>query len=347
MAGAMELGRAADLYHRLKVMSCPHLEGIYLTEPQSMHDLLCTPSAHRLDILEWICTRVYPPLQDQFSALKESQTDLKVKEMVRLGFELLLCSSEDLDLIKGNASSQKQLSFIGQLMDIIQNPGTLASNLAAEPASLGPDKTFVNCVRENEELLKGLFSSSQFQATLYPECNPWPADIKPLLLNEEPLQKRALQPSKENVMSDSLEALQKISSTLQALKEECVFLNSSVPGSDTIMQSLRLALTDFYQLIAAFTQVYENEFQDHCGRPAPHLSPSGPLFQSVHRSLSICSKELEAIAQFTETSENIVEVVRKRQQSRESWGGSRFATLHEKIKELKQNYEAFQGSLQE
>lgn len=346
MAGVMEHRKAADLYHRLKVMSCPSLEGMYLTEPQSMYDLLCTPSAHRLDILEWICTRIYPPLQDQFSSLKESQVEIKIKEMVRLGFELLLCSSDDLDLIKGLASPQKQLSFIGQLMDIIQNPGTLASNLTAEPVSVGADKPFVNCVRENEELLKDLFSSSQFQATLYPECTPWPSDLKPILLSEEPIHKRTIQPSND-VMNESLEALQKISSSLQALKEECVFLKSSVPGSDTILQTLRLALTDLYQLIATFTQVYENEFQDHCGHPAPQLSPSGPLFQSVHHSLNICSKELEAIAQFTETSENIVGVVRKREQSKNSWGGSRFTTLHEKIKELKQNYEAFQGSLQE
>ncbi|CAH2316511.1 Hypothetical predicted protein [Pelobates cultripes] len=346
MAGVMEYRKAADLYHRLKVMSCPCLEGIYLTEPQNMYDLLCTPSAHRLDILEWICTRVYPPLQDQLSSLKESQVDVKVKEMVRLGFELLLCSSDDMDLIKGLASPQKQLSFFGQLMDIIQNPGTLASNLTAQPVSLGTDKTFVNCVRENEELLKDLFTSSQFQTTLYPECTPWPADLKPILLTEEPIHKRTLQSNKD-VMSDSLEALQKISSSLQALKEESVFLKSSVPGSDTILQTLRLALTDLYQLIAAFTQVYENEFQDHCGHPTPQLSPSGPLFQSVHRSLSICSKELEAIAQFTETSENISGVVRQREQSKDTWGGSRFTTLSEKIKELKQNYEAFQGSLHE
>ncbi|XP_053329575.1 HAUS augmin-like complex subunit 7 [Spea bombifrons] len=347
MAGATDLRNAADLYHRLKVISCPCLEGCYLTEPQTMYDLLCTPSAHRLDILEWICTRVYPPLQDQFSSLKESQSDVKIKEMVRLGFELLLCGSDDLDLIKGHAPPQKQLSFIRQLMDIIQNPGTLASNMTMEPAAISADKSVVNCVRENEELLKDLFFSPQFQATLYPECTPWPADLKPLLLSEEPTHKRPLQSSKDCVMGESLEALQKISASLQALKEECEFLNSSVPGSDTILQTLRLALTDFYQLIAAFTEVYDHEFQEHCGHPAPQMSPSGPLFQSVHESLTVCSKELEAIAQFTETSENIAEVVRKRQHSKESWGGSRYTTLYEKIKELKQNYEAFQGSLQE
>ncbi|XP_073456569.1 HAUS augmin-like complex subunit 7 [Aquarana catesbeiana] len=127
---------------------------------------------------------------------------------------------------------------------------------------------------------------------------------------------------------------------------KCTFLCSPVPGSETIIQTLKLAMTDFHQLIAAFTQVYENEFQEHCNHPAPRLSPCGPLFQSVHCLLESCSKELEAVAQFTATSNTITEVVRKRQQTKESWGGGSIATLHEKIKELKHNYELFLSALQ-
>ncbi|KAM4695676.1 HAUS augmin-like complex subunit 7 [Rhinophrynus dorsalis] len=346
MAGGSELEKAAELYARLQEMSCPCLEGVYLTDPQNVQDLLCTSSIHRLDILQWIFTRLYPPLQEQFSSLKESQADIKVKEMVKVGFDLMLCHADDLDLIKGNASPSKQLCFMEQLLDIIQSPGTISSNVSAESASHSTEKNLMSCIRENEDLLKELFSSPHFQATLNPECNPWPADLRPVLLTEESLQKRTLHSNKGNVMSDSLEALQEISSSLQALKEECVPLCSPVPGGDTVLQTLRLALTDFHQLLATFTQVYENEFKEHCGHQAPQLSPCGPLFQSVHQSLSVCCKELEAIAQFKETSENIVEVVRKRQQSKESWGGGSIATLYEKIKELKQNYEELQGSMQ-
>ncbi|MEE6505761.1 hypothetical protein FKM82_005649 [Ascaphus truei] len=346
MAGVLELGKAAALYQRLTELSCPSLRGLYLTDPQSMQDLLCTPSVHRLDILEWMCSRLYPPLQDQLSSLKESQTEVKAKEIAKLCFDLLLCHSDDLDLIKGRVTPHKQLQFIGQLLDIIQSPGNLTNNASADTTSHSADKPLPARVLENEELLKELFSSPSFQSSLNPECRPWPADIKPLLLTDELLQKKTLHSGTENVLSDALEALQKISATLQALKEECVFLCSSVPGGDTVIQTLKLALTDFHQLIAAFTQVYQHEFQEHCSRAAPPMNPAGPLFQSVHQSLSVCSKELEAFAQFTETSEQIVEVVRRRQHCREPWGSNSMMTLYEKIQEVKQNYEAFRGSFQ-
>ncbi|XP_068090659.1 HAUS augmin-like complex subunit 7 isoform X1 [Hyperolius riggenbachi] len=344
MAGGTEKRRAAEIYKRLQKMGCPFLEGVYVSEPQSIHELLCTPSVIRLGILEWICTRVYPPLQEQFSVLKESEGDTKMKEMAKLGFELMLCGDVDLDLIKGLAHSGKQLSFMGELLDIIQSSPSLCSNSELESTSQGTDEAFVTYAHETEELLNELFSSVHFQATLTPECNPWPADLQALLLPEE-AQERKLPSGKDRTHGDYLKELEKISTALKDLKEECTFLCSSVPGGETVIQKLRLALTDFHQLIAAFIQIYENEFREHCGHPAPQLSPSGPLFQSVHTLLTYCTKELEAISQLSDTSDTIAEMVRKRQQTKESWGGGSTATIYEKIKGLKQVYETFLNSL--
>ncbi|XP_063792406.1 HAUS augmin-like complex subunit 7 isoform X3 [Pseudophryne corroboree] len=190
MAGDAELRKAVCLYERLQKLSCPSLEGVYITEPQSIHELLCTPSVRRLDVLEWICTSVYPPLQDQFSSLKESQVENKVKEMAKLGFELMLCRSEDVDLIKGHVSPCRQLSFMGHLLDVLPSPTHVPGNSAMESSS----HSAVSCARENEEFLRELFSSAHFQATLTPECNPWPADLKPNLLTEEQ-QKRSIHAS--------------------------------------------------------------------------------------------------------------------------------------------------------
>ncbi|XP_069604416.1 HAUS augmin-like complex subunit 7 isoform X1 [Ranitomeya imitator] len=328
MAGGPELEKAAELYERLQKLKCPCLEGVYVTEPQSIHELLFTPSVHRLDILEWICIRVHPPLQEQFFTLKESQAEVKVKEMAKLGFDLMLCNAEDVDLIKGNVSPGRQLSFMSRLLDVIQTCDEVG------------DKSLLICAREQEDLLKELFSSPHFQATLTSECNPWPTDLKPLLVPEE-LQKRTLPSSKEDLLSDHVKELEKLSLSLEDLKQECKFLCSAVPGEDTGIQKLTLALTDFHQLITAFTQVYENEFHEHCGHPAPQMSPSGPLFQLAHQLLTTCCKELEAIAQFTETSSTIQEVVNYQEQSKEYWGGGSMVTMNEKIKQLKKSYELF------
>ncbi|XP_068090660.1 HAUS augmin-like complex subunit 7 isoform X2 [Hyperolius riggenbachi] len=274
MAGGTEKRRAAEIYKRLQKMGCPFLEGVYVSEPQSIHELLCTPSVIRLGILEWICTRVYPPLQEQFSVLKESEGDTKMKEMAKLGFELMLCGDVDLDLIKGLAHSGKQLSFMGELLDIIQSSPSLCSNSELESTSQGTDEAFVTYAHETEELLNELFSSVHFQATLTPECNPWPADLQALLLPEE-AQERKLPSGKDRTHGDYLKELEKISTALKDLKEE----------------------------------------------------------------------ELEAISQLSDTSDTIAEMVRKRQQTKESWGGGSTATIYEKIKGLKQVYETFLNSL--
>ncbi|KAG8447841.1 hypothetical protein GDO86_015084 [Hymenochirus boettgeri] len=233
-------------------------------------------------------------------------------ELARLGFDLMLCHFDDLDLIKGHASPQKQISFMKQLLDVIQFPDTISSTITIESISQSTEKNLGACMKENEELLKELFSSPHFQATLHPECNPWPADFKPLLVAEEPFQKRAPQSGKGNSLSYSVETLQEITSSLQALKVECADLCGDAPAGDSVVQKLKLALIEFHQRIVAFTEVYQNEFQEHCGHPTAEISPTGPFFQSVHQSLRTCCKELESIAQFIETSENIVDVVGKR-----------------------------------
>nr|XP_033777088.1 HAUS augmin-like complex subunit 7 isoform X2 [Geotrypetes seraphini] len=348
MAGTLSL--AISVYQRLKELKCPSLEGLFLTDPETMQELLCIPSIHRLDILEWMCTQVYPSLRDHFSSLRESQSEMKVKEMARLGFELMLCHQDDLDLIKGLSSPQQQLTFLDQLVDVIaSSSGSWQRFGTGDCTSSSAEESFQKYIRMEEEFLRELFASPHFQAVLNPECNPWPSDIKPLLLaGEGALQRRTQAPGKshDNELGKVLKVLTNTASTLEDLKQECSFLVGNTSTSETTVQTLKLAISDFHQLISAFSQVYENEFQEHCSRMAPSISACGPLFQAVFQSLSLCSKELQAIGQLVETSEKIVQTVEKRQQGAETWGGSNRSTLPEKISELRRHYRQFQNSFQ-
>ncbi|XP_069501450.1 HAUS augmin-like complex subunit 7 [Ambystoma mexicanum] len=340
----LEAALASSLFYKLKELQCPPVEGLFLTEPESMQELLCTPSIHRLDILEWICARISPLLQGQFSTLKESQTDVKIKEMARLGFQLMICQAEDLDLIKGLATPQRQLSFMNELVDVIRCPDCATG----EAPSCSFEETCMSRVQSTEELLKEMFSSPHFQSVRNPECNPWPSDIKPLLLGGEPLQKRntLAAKTKDAHLEEYQKMLRETSETLDELKEECSFLGSdALPDSSTVVQALKLAVSDFLLLTSTFSQIYEDEFKAHCSRPAPQISDCGPLFQSVHVSLGICSKELQAIAQFSETSDRIVSAVHSRQVEKEAWGGSSMMTLSSKIEQLRKKYEHFHTAL--
>ncbi|XP_078520660.1 HAUS augmin-like complex subunit 7 isoform X1 [Lissotriton helveticus] len=342
-AAGPEAALASSVFHRLKELDCPPVEGLFLTEPETMLELFCTPSVHRLDILEWICTRICPPLQDQFSCLKESQADVKIKEMAHLGFQLMLCRADDEDLIKGLASPQRQLSFMTELLDVISSPQCANG----DSLSGSVEESILSRVQGTEDLLKEIFSSSHFQSVRNPECNPWPSDIKPLLLGEDPSKKRNLLPPTSKDLEDSLKLLKETSETLEELKEECSFLGpDALPDARAVVQALKLAVSDFLMLTSTFSQVYEDEFQTHCSRPTPLISDCGTLFKSVHVSLDVCSKELQAFGQFTETSKRIVETVERRQVTKESWGSSNMMTLCSKMEQLRKRYDQFYATFQ-
>uniref|UniRef100_A0A8D2LVZ8 HAUS augmin like complex subunit 7 n=1 Tax=Varanus komodoensis TaxID=61221 RepID=A0A8D2LVZ8_VARKO len=288
-------------------LNCPALEGVYLSEPKDIEKLLCSPSPHRLDILEWILARALelklPPI---------------LTEMAKLGYELMLSQANDLDLI---AVSAWEKAVGGGSFRVAHGISLISASFSSST-----EEYFQEIVKKNEEFVKQVFYSPDLQAVLNPECHPWSSDIKPLLVGKNILPKRVLRSaaSHERTLTDLLKQVEDAAARLEGLRAQCSFLQEDPAGTDssydsvTALQTFKLIASDFHQLLVAFEQVYENELK-HCERPAPRLSPCGPLFQAVHQGL--------LLAQVMETSKLVVERVKQRHGEKTVWSGSAKVTL--------------------
>ncbi|KAM6976977.1 HAUS augmin-like complex subunit 7 [Aplochiton taeniatus] len=311
----------------LQTGSCPLLDGLYLSEANSMLQLMCTPSQHRTDILTWICSSISPSFGLKLAALRTKDPTALDQKMAAFCFELMLCAADDLDLIKGEASPMRQLQFLEQLVTLV-------------PGCAGPlgDLQGVDV----EKLLSELFSPEslpELTHILNPTLTPWPEDIKALL------KRRKAQSSSQSSQEETAELralLKSTQETMDQLQTECEFLGREAEGPSTFSScALRLAVTDLGQMMAAFRRVYETDFRAYCDRAPPPLSAETQVFSRIHRLLQTYNTELEVLRALSEASVTMTESVNKVLTEPRYWSRGEKCTLPAQLEELTKRYSDF------
>uniref|UniRef100_A0A096MFG1 HAUS augmin-like complex, subunit 7 n=1 Tax=Poecilia formosa TaxID=48698 RepID=A0A096MFG1_POEFO len=344
MAGGLtEKQFACRVYDSLQALSCPLVQDLYLQEEESMLELLCCPSALRTDILTWICRRINPKFgtSEAMSAESKDPDGLEKTEIAAMSQELMLCKADDLDLIKGKASPQRQLGFLEQLLSLVS--GSSGHRTDAEA------------------LLCEVFAAENLphlRQMLQPALDPWPAHVEEAQqialshwLNQDRYQNKsdltkalyevpesALKPGEE--FPDVFDLLQSTQTQLEQLQSKCDFLNSAEENPAALSpSSLRLAAGDLQQQMMTFSHLYETDLRVYCSREPPNFSAETDLFQRVQQQLLACNTELEMQKEICEASGCVSEEVKGLQTQPRYWSRGEKHTLPDQLEELSQRVE--------
>ncbi|XP_077696308.1 HAUS augmin-like complex subunit 7 isoform X2 [Eretmochelys imbricata] len=124
--------------------------------------------------------------------------------------------------LKGEASAERQLGFMEQLLDVIRYLDAISGTCSGDSTTSSLEESLRGAARKNEEFLREVFSSPSLPALLAPALPPCTADIKPLLL-EEPaprVRTRLSVRSSGKTLAELARTLEEANTALEQLRAE-------------------------------------------------------------------------------------------------------------------------------
>ncbi|XP_074990899.1 HAUS augmin-like complex subunit 7 isoform X3 [Calonectris borealis] len=302
---------AAATLERLEALACPPVALVVPLEPAEALRLLCTPSARRLALLEWVCSRVHPPLAARLDALQDGPKDARLRELAKLGAELMLCRADDMAL--GTAPPERQLEFIRDLLDAAPPPG--------DESWGGSPRSRRTALHRTTRFLHEVLETPEGAAALSPPSPPPPPAFDD---SDSPLPRRPRPTGPE--LEAALGAARRRLELLEAQSPE---LGGSPGPAPPALPALGVAGRDLAALATAFgaTELRDPWGPLGSGEP-PALAPCGPLAPPVWRGLQQLVQSLGAVAQLGDTAAEVTRLA----------GGARHRAMESRVAALRQHF---------
>lgn len=322
---------ALDVFEKLKDLQCPLIRGLNIKQPETVKQLLCTPSKYRMDILQWMYTRACPSSAPVLNAQSRTPEEAKIQVMLSVSRELMLIGPVTTEILSGRGGALEQLRVMEEMLDAVRSMATGCLIMSSV------ERQFKKTREENEKILGTLFSSPRLSNLLRPDCK---ARLNAIVYDSK---RKANEDNTVLVMVKQLqESVDKLE-ILRAEHKEAVGAGSAEAG--ILEQKLRLVISDFHQLVLAFLQVYDKELSECCDLECPFIHPLGPIIETVCRTLISCRKLLKAVLDVTETSSNASDTAEKQQEGGQNHNANMAMNLASKMEELIQKYKLFSVSL--
>ncbi|XP_071816059.1 HAUS augmin-like complex subunit 7 [Apostichopus japonicus] len=306
---------------RLTLLGCPYTDGV---DETWISELLFQQGEARIRLLQWLFSRydvkLSKLLDDQYYG-SEARLDSRLQKLLSISSMLGLCHPDDIELIRGSASSGKQAAFWDKLLDIVsitdmsedphrkaeQEPGIVSDAMDLQE-QFSHDCLFISSLAHQRDLHEAFAPSSQ--ALL-------PPDLLKVIKrraaeHEETTGKRATPPSLkelDNILSEMKDNVIKSKEQLDDLKTKYKYESGQSHSMETVCQTLKLVLSELAQLITTFINTFEAEMRPWCNRNPPRLTPLGPSAKRVHGLLQEFKQLLEDLQSVRNSFQHLTDYV--------------------------------------
>ncbi|XP_071961083.1 HAUS augmin-like complex subunit 7 [Antedon mediterranea] len=292
---------------RLESLDCPYIEDV---DDSWVTELLFQPGESRIRLLQWVFARLDPKLQEMMEnsyAASDTRMDSRLQRLLVIASSLGLCKMDDIDLIRGAASSSRQNAFWDQLLDIVcinDASDDHRKHQLASPGMISETMPLQEQLHHDSNLMDSIAKMDSLSAMFETKMNILPPDLMRMINNTAKADgfadgERPLPPDLKKLQAVAAQLAMDLSAAntqLLHLTQNYNYQKDDDQVVSTVSETMKLILSELAQLITSFSYSFENEMRQWCNKAPPKLTQLGPTFKDVHSSLQQFSVILQGLA---------------------------------------------------